>query len=70
MAARKLTIKHCSLFLHGSFFNGDAVENMKRRRSMSNFALDLGSKQFFEKILSVKKTKETIFFTKSKSKNR
>ena len=47
------------------------VETFKRRRALPPFSLmDSDSRMFFERIMNVKKMREIVFVSKSKSKGR
>ena len=52
-------------------FSGESIENAKRRRALQPFSgpLDLKSRLFFDRILSVRKAREIIFIGKASAKN-
>ena len=50
---------------------GVSIENFKRRRMLHPVTpLDARSRLFFERVLSVKKTREFVFVSKARAKNR
>ncbi len=53
---------HEGLFVASEFRFGETLENFKRRRALSHSSpIDMRSKLFFERILSVKKVRDLIF---------
>ena len=51
--------------------NGEAVENFKRRRTLRPFnSLDVASRLFFQRILTVKRAREIVFITRAGAKSR
>lgn len=58
-----------SRFANGRFDSN--VENMKRRGALlPMYSLDMSSRLFFDRILSVKRVREMIFITKATAKHR
>jgi hypothetical protein len=48
---------------------GDSIENFKRRRALPTFSsLDMSSRLFFERVLSVRKIREMIFIPKAQAR--
>jgi hypothetical protein len=50
-------------------FDGN-VENFKRRRALPPVPRDSGGSKFFDRILTMRRTAEFIFITKTVAKNR
>ncbi len=50
-------------------FDGN-VENFKRRRALPPIPKTSGASKFFDRILSVRRSDEFVFITKSVAKNR
>ena len=47
------------------------VENLKRRGALlPMYSLDMNSRVFFDRVLTVRKVREFVFITKSKTKDR
>ena len=50
---------------------GDSIENFKRRRALPTFSsLDMSSRLFFERVLSVRKIREMVFIPKAQARSR
>ena len=50
---------------------GDSIENFKRRRALPTFSsLDMNSRLFFERVLSVRKIREMVFIPKALARSR